>query len=263
MLGIIILAIIQGLTEFLPISSSAHLIILRTIFNIDYIDSNMALLFDVSLHLGTLLSILVYFYKDLFNLCKDTVKGKTRILWYIIVATIPAGLAGLILEDVIDGVIRNNLYIIASALIVMGIVIYIVDKNNKEEKDINDITLKDSLLIGCSEVFALIPGFSRSGVTMAMARKLKIKRDSSAQYSFYLSIPIILGAFLLNVFKDNALVLVSNNISIFVIGIGISFITGLLCIEFLLKYFKKHDYSVFMWYRLILGIGVLLILFIR
>ena len=185
MLSILILGIIQGIAEFLPISSSAHLIIFRNLFGIgSVITPDLELSFDIALHFGTLLAIGVYFFKDFINMIKDGLTKGTKtkdgkIFWYVVAATIPAAIAGMLFEDVIEKAIRNSFFIIACALIVMGIVIYFVDKNNKETKSVKDMSLKDALLIGCSQVFALIPGFSRSGTTIAAARALKMKREDN------------------------------------------------------------------------------------
>lgn len=262
MLGIIFLAIIQGIAEFLPISSSAHLIIFRSLFKIGVIPSNMDLIFDISLHIGTLLAVLIYFYNDIFNILKK-LKANKKLIINIILSTIPAGIIGFLFEDIIDNIIRNNLYVISLALIIMGIIIYKIDKNCKEIKGIDDITMKDSLLIGISQIFALIPGFSRSGVTIAQERLLGLDRTCSSKYSFFLSIPVILGAAIISLTKDNSIYLIQNNFPFFIIGILVSFISGMLCINYFLKYIKKHDFKIFMWYRLILGIVVLLILFIK
>lgn len=261
--GVIILAIIQGISEFLPISSSAHLIIFRDLFGIgSSITPDLAMSFDIALHFGTLLAIGVYFFKDFWNMIiKGFTKGikdkDGKILWYLVVATIPAGIVGFLFEDIIDGVIRSNFIIIALSLIVMGIIIYLVDKKSKQEKEIGQLGLKDAFLIGCSQVFALIPGFSRSGTTIAAGRVLKLKREDAAKFSFYLSAPVVLGAVLVQLIKDGTSV-ITLNIMPFIIGILASFIAGLLCIEFLLKYLKKHDFKVFMWYRLILGVIIII-----
>lgn len=261
--GVIILAIIQGISEFLPISSSAHLIIFRDLFGIgSSITPDLAMSFDIALHFGTLLAIGVYFFKDFWNMIKygftKGIKDKEgKILWYLVVATIPAGIVGFLFEDIIDGVIRSNFIIIALALIVMGVIIYLVDKKSKQEKEIGQLSLKDAFLIGCSQVFALIPGFSRSGTTIAAGRVLKLKREDAAKFSFYLSAPVVLGAVLVQLIKDGTS-MITLNIMPFIIGILVSFIAGLLCIEFLLKYLKKHDFKVFMWYRLILGVIVII-----
>ncbi len=262
-IGVIILAIIQGISEFLPISSSAHLIIFRDLFGVgSSVIGDFGLSFDIALHFGTLLAIVIYFFKDFF---KMVISGLTRgiktsegkLFWYIVVATIPAAIAGVLFEDVIEEMIRGNFIIIGLALIVMGIIIYLVDKNFKQEKSLDKLTLKDSILIGCSQVFALIPGFSRSGTTIACGRSLKLNREDSAKFSFYLSLPVVLGATVLNLFDSSTITAISNNISVFMVGILVAFISGLICIEFLLKYLKKHDFKVFMWYRILLGILVI------
>lgn len=269
-IGIIILAIIQGIAEFLPISSSAHLIIFRDLFGIgsSSINGNLALVFDISLHFGTLLAITIYFFKDFWNMViKGLTKGikakEGKLFWYIVVATIPAAIMGVLFESIIENIIRNSFIIIASALIVMGVIIYLVDKNTKQIKTLDDITLKDALFIGCCQVFALIPGFSRSGTTIASARGLKLNREDAAKFSFYLSAPVVLGATILSIFDSEIIAIINSNLSIFIIGIGVAFISGLLCIEFLLKYIKKNDFKLFMWYRVILGIIVIIYTFIR
>lgn len=263
--GVIILAIIQGIAEFLPISSSAHLIIFRDLFGIgaNTITGDFALTFDIALHFGTLLAIGLYFFKDFWNmLIKGFTKGTKdkdgKILWYLVAATIPAAIVGLLFEDKIDEVIRGNFILIGCALIIMGILIYLADKYNKESKDIGKLTLKDAFIIGCSQVFALIPGFSRSGTTIAMGRCLKLKKEDAAKFSFYLSAPVVLGAVAVSVLKDNALSLIMTNFSAFFVGILISFVSGLICIEFLLKYLRKHDFKLFMFYRIALGVIVIL-----
>lgn len=262
-IGVIILAIIQGIAEFLPISSSAHLIIFRDLFGIgSSITEELSMSFDIALHFGTLLAIGIYFFKDFINMIvKGFTKGvkdkEGKILWYLIIATIPGALAGFLLEDKVDELIRGNFIIIGSALIIMGIIIYLADKYFEMKKDIVELTLKDAFIIGCSQAFALIPGFSRSGTTIATGRALKLDRESAAKFSFYLSAPIVLGAVLSQLMGDNTIDLVMNNLDTFVVGVVVAFISGLLCISFLLKYLRKNDFKIFMWYRLILGIIVI------
>lgn len=265
-LNIVILGIIQGIAEFLPISSSAHLIIARDIFNIGAsIVPSVELTFDLALHFGTLLAIIVYFFNDLWKvLIEGLTKGvKTkngRLLWYLVIATIPAGIVGVLFDDVFETFFRKQLWLIALALIVMGIIIYIADKKSKSNKDMKTMKWHDALIIGCAQVFALIPGFSRSGTTITASRLLGIEKEDSAKFSFYLSIPVILGAVFISLIKDNTLAIITSNLGILGLGILISFITGLLCISFLLKYIKKNDFKVFMIYRIILGIIVLITL---
>lgn len=269
-LGVILLAIIQGIAEFLPISSSAHLIIFRDLFGIGatVVTEEFALAFDIALHFGTLLAIILYFFNDFWNMfIKGITKGpkdqEGKMLYYIIVATIPAAVIGLLLEEVIENAVRSNFILIACALIIMGIIIYLADHLSKQTKGFQKMSLKDAFIIGCSQVFALIPGFSRSGTTIAAARTLKLNREEAAKFSFYLSAPVVFGAVVLSIFDKTTVAAISANLSVFIIGVLVAFISGLLCIEFLLKYIKKHDFKVFMWYRVVLGIVVIIYTFLR
>ena len=266
MLDVVILGIIQGIAEFLPISSSAHLIIFRELFNIgSNIGNNVELSFDLALHFGTLLAIIIYFFKELWQILINGLfnlkKEDGKLFWYLILATIPAGIVGVLFEDVVDSFFRKQLWLIALALIIMGVIIYLVDKYSKTTKNMQEIKWYQALLIGCAQIFALIPGFSRSGTTITASRALGINRNDSAKFSFYLSIPVVAGATLFSLIKDNTFTIISENLMVFGIGILISFLVGLLCISFLLKYLKKHDFKVFMIYRIILGFTVLFMLF--
>ena len=255
----VILGIIQGIAEFLPISSSAHLIIVP--YLLGWEESGLA--FDVALHFGTMMAVLVVFFKDWWNLFigaikdvkdkKKTTNGK--MFWYLVVATIPAALAGLLLDDIIENVVRNNLWIISTALAVMGLLIFLGDKwaqkHYKKETKFEDITLKQALTVGVAQAFAVIPGFSRSGTTILTGRLLGISKEGITKFTFLLSVPVICGATILKV-GDLSL---TKEV---VIGVIASFASGLLTIKFLLNYIKKHDFSVFAFYRVILAIIVLL-----
>lgn len=263
-LSVIILGIVQGIAEFLPISSSAHLIIFRDIFGIGAgMGANMELAFDIALHLGTLLAILVFFFKDFVQMIsKGLTKGVKdqdgKIFWYLIAATIPAAIVGLLFEDVIENAIRNNYFVIGIALAVMGIIIYCADKYSKSDKTIKKMTLKDALIIGVSQVFALIPGFSRSGTTIATGRVLGIKRDDAAKFSFFLSAPVVCGAVVLKLLDSATWTVIAANTSTFIIGILIAFVIGLCCIKFLLKYLDNHNFKIFMIYRIIIAVVVII-----
>ena len=269
-LGVILLAIIQGIAEFLPISSSAHLIIFRDLFGLgaSVITEDFALAFDIALHFGTLLAIVIYFFNDFWCMfTKGITKGikddEGKIFWYIVGATIPAALAGVLFESTIENIVRSNFILIALALIVMGIIIYLADRYSKQTKGFKQMTFKDAIIIGCSQIFALIPGFSRSGTTIACARALKINREDAAKFSFYLSAPVVLGACLLQFIKGEAIALIAANMVIFLVGILVAFVTGLICIKFLLQYLKKHDFKVFMIYRILLAVAVILLVTFR
>lgn len=271
-ISIIILAISQGIAEFLPISSSAHLIILRDLFGIGkaFIGKDIAMAFDIALHFGTLLAIAIYFFPKLWKLLIDGLKygpfkEKGRLFWSIILASVPAAIFGLLFEDVIDEFFRGNFIIIAIALAFMGIIIYLCDSKAKNEKTMEEITYLDALIIGLAQVFALIPGFSRSGTTISAARSRKIKRVDAANYSFYLSIPVVFGAVLLSVVKEakTGFAILSSNAGVFLLGFGVSFITGILVIHFFLKYLKKNDFKIFMIYRFIISAIIILTVIIK
>ena len=261
---IIILGIVQGIAEFLPISSSAHLIIFRDVFGIgkNVIGSDIDLAFDIALHFGTLCAIGVYFFKDFLKMfisgfTKGVKEKEGRMLWYIVAATVPAAIVGLLFEDIIDSFFRKQFILIAVALIIMGILIYLADKKMPAKKTLEKMSLKDALLIGCSQVFALIPGFSRSGTTIASSRVLNLKKEDAAKFSFYLSAPVVLGSVILTLLEDGMINLIISNIMIFSVGVLVAFISGLLCINFLLKYLRKNDFKLFMIYRIIIGIIVI------
>ena len=255
----IILGIIQGLTELLPISSSAHLTILPWLFGWNnHIAFNEAFQgFDVALHFGTLLAIGLYFFKDWLKLIKGgfeqvvqkkkSVEG--RMFWYIVLATIPGGIIGFVLDKFLEDALTKPL-IIAIALIVMGIVLYIADKKAKSITDYEHMTLKQTFLIGLSQALAFIPGVSRSGVTMTTARIMGVKRESAARYSFMLSAPIVLAATIFKV-KDFVFGLP------FFIGVFTSFVVGVFVIQFLLNYLKKGSFKGFAIYRVILGLIII------
>ena len=268
-LEIVILGFVQGIAEFLPISSSAHLIIFRDIFGIGSgMSANMNLTFDIALHFGTLLAIGVFFFKDFIKMIqKGFTKGVKdddgKILWYLVAATIPAAIVGVLFEEAIENVVRSNYVVIAIALAVMGIIIYLADKFSKETKTIKKMTLKDAILVGCSQVFALIPGFSRSGTTIAAGRVLGLDRESAAKFSFFLSAPVVLGAVCLQLIKGTAFSVIAANLGTFILGILVSFVIGLLCIKYLLKYLQKHNFKIFMIYRVVLAAVVLIYIFVR
>ena len=228
----IILGIVQGLTEFLPISSSAHLNVFPWIFNWNDLSEGM----DVALHLGTLLALAIFFFKDWIGLIKGgykqvVKKEKTpegRMFWYIVLATIPGGIIGFLLDHFLGDTLGKMPILIASALIIMGIILYVVDKKAPSKTKYEDMTFKQTFLIGLSQALAFIPGVSRSGVTMTTGRLMGIDRESTAKYTFLLSTPIVLGATL---YKLKEFVF---NIP-FVVGVVASFITGLFVIKFLLN----------------------------
>ena len=261
----LILGIVQGLTEFLPVSSSAHLNIFPWIFGWEEISES----FDVALHLGTLLAILLFFYKDWIVLIKggynQVVKKQHtkegRMFWYIVFATIPAGILSLVLDKIVGSIIGDNInvemLVIAIALIVMGIILYIVDKKSKSNTNYEKITFKQSMLVGISQALAAaFPGVSRSGITMTVARKLGIDRESAAKFSFMLGAPITAAAVIFDL-KHFTFGLP------FFVGVIASFVVGVLIIKFLMNYLKKGSFKIFAIYRIIIGVIVIALFFTR
>lgn len=269
----LILGIIQGLTELLPVSSSAHLNLFPWIFEWGEMGDG----FDVALHIGTLLAICVYFFKDWINLIKggyrQVIKKEKstdgKIFWYLVFSTIPAAILSLVLDKISKIIIEKisnglnvpqlsvEMAMIAIALIVMGVLLYIVDKKSKSKVKYEKITLKQSFLIGISQaIAAAFPGVSRSGITMTVGRALKIEREAVAKYSFLLSTPMVAAAalFKLRYFEFN---------SSLIIGIIASFVVGLFTIKFLMNYLKKGSFKIFAIYRVLLGLLIFLILIIR
>ena len=257
----IILGIVQGLTELLPISSSAHLNIIPWILgwtkSQEFITAFEG--FDVALHFGTLLAIGIFFFKDWIALIKggfnQVVKKEKstegRMFWYIVLATIPGGAIGFLLDHFLDDVLTKPI-IIGIALVVMGIILYIVDKNGKSSTDYEHMSLKQTFLIGLSQSLAFIPGVSRSGVTMTTGRIMGVDREGAAKYSFLLSTPIVFAASIYK-FKDFVFSVP------FFIGIIVSFLVGIFVIKFLLEYLKKGSFKGFAIYRVIVGILVIVL----
>lgn len=265
----IILGIIQGIGEFLPISSSAHLIVIPYLFNFELsLTESEKLAFDVALHFGTLVSVIAIFWRDWLKLFKGAIEKVTKkkdsfenkMFWYLVIATIPGALIGMLCEDLIENVIRGNVLIIALSLAFMGLFLYFADiwasKHYKKETDYESISLKQAVLVGISQAFAIIPGFSRSGTTILTGRLLGLSREAIAKFTFLLSTPIIFGAFIVNIGN----IIITKEV---IIGIIVSAVVGILCIKFLLNYIKTHNFGIFAFYRVVLAILIIvkLILF--
>lgn len=252
-----ILGIVQGIGEFLPISSSAHLVILPFLFSWDY----QGLSYDVMLHMGTLLAIVLYFYKDwIIFIRKGLTEPKSKdgkFFWLLVIGTIPAGIAGLLLKDLAETAFRNPLWI-AFNLAFFAIALYIADRKSSRKKIFYDLNLKGALLIGIFQALAIMPGTSRSGITITAALLLGFKREDSAKISFFLAMPIIFGAGLIESLHFSP----ADINTAFIIGLLVSFISGWLSIKFLLSFLKNHSVNIFVIYRLILA-GIILIAVLR
>lgn len=258
---ILFLALIQGLTEFLPISSSAHLILPAQVLN--WPDQGLA--FDVAVHVGTLIAVVTYFYRDIIQVVGGwfaSLLGKgssdqSKLGWYLIIGTIPAGLAGLIFNDFIEENLRS-VEVIAYATIGFGILLWLSDKFGSDRKNEYQLTWRTSLMIGIAQAIALIPGTSRSGITMTAARAFGFNREASARFSFLLSVPLITlagGYKLIQLLTTEVHVEWGSIVS----GVILSALSAYFCIYFFLKWLNTIGFTPFLIYRLILG-GVLLAL---
>lgn len=253
-LSAVLLGLVQALGEFLPISSSAHLVLLPYFSGQTY----QGLAFDVMLHAATLLAVLIYFANDWVVLIKNGLshpKSKDgRVLWYLVAATIPAGLAGFLLNDWAENVFRNPL-MIAACLALFACFLWIADKQTgaaNGDPDIFTAPFMTVFLVGCAQALAIMPGVSRSGVTITAALFLGMSRQASARLSFLLSTPIIAGAALLEVTKLSA---ADFNAPLFW-GFFSAFVGGLLVIGGLMKYIKTHSFDVFVYYRWVLAAAI-------
>lgn len=254
----LVLGIIQGLGEFLPISSSAHLVLVPWALGWQY----AGLTFDVALHIGTLISVIAFFWKDWLTLFSSAVTRKgskeAALFWYLVLGTIPGGAIGYLFEEQAETVLRTPL-LIGVMLIVMGIILYWVDRRAASVKSIDSVSLLDSLLIGLSQALAIIPGVSRSGITMTAGRALGFTRASAARFSFLLSTPIVVGA---GLYKMKDLSPGDLNAA-FMTGVISSAVVGFIAIGFLIRYLSQRSFAVFAWYRFVVGSAVIILALAR
>ncbi len=246
----IILGILQGATEFFPVSSTAHLILFPWFFK--WSGEINTLLFDVALHAGTLIALLLCFYRDWL----DMLTKNRKLLFYIVFATIPAGVIGALFNDVVEQKLRNPLIIVFSTVI-FGVLMLVAERRSKRNKE--HTSLKDALFIGVAQAIALIPGVSRSGITMTAGLFKDLTRESAARFSFLLSTPVIAGATVLEgrkLLKHPQ----SYHLDIFAIGVVSALISGLFAIKFLLRFLKKHPLNIFAYYRFLLAVVIVLAL---
>lgn len=260
----IALGIIQGLSEFLPISSSAHLTLAPWLFGWE----DPGLGFDVALHLGTLVAVLWYFRLEWIKLVKaafgilttgrvETPEKRKVVL--LIIATIPGAIAGFMLQSRAESAFRSP-QLIAIALIVMGIILWAVDKAVDQSRAISEMRWMDALLIGLSQAIALIPGVSRSGATITAGRGLRLDRENAAEFSFLMSMPIIAAAVVLEGPKALQQGGITNEL---ISGVFASAISGWLAIGIVMRYVTRHSYGVFALYRVALGLAVLAVIHAR
>ncbi|KZX11780.1 undecaprenyl-diphosphatase UppP [Methanobrevibacter curvatus] len=263
----IIIGIVQGLTEFLPISSSAHLIFIQSLLGVQ----EAGISFDILLHLGTLFAVVVYYFKDIIAMIKafflsiaDIFKGKfveefknndyKKLAWLVIIGTIPAGLVGYLFNSQIESAF-DGLYIPSFFLLITGILLYTSQRINTGNKNIKESGLKETVLVGISQAFALIPGLSRSGTTISTGLFLGLDKEFAAKFSFLLAIPTILGAVVLQIDEIGAGL--DSNLLAYLIGFLAALISGYLAISVLLKLIKEKSLDIFAYYCWIVGVVIL------
>ena len=273
LLKVVILGIVEGITEWLPISSTGHLILVNEFLQLKETESFIEM-FDVVIQLGAILAVIVMYFgrlwpvgtrKKVYNteatgLCFDKSK---LILWAkILVACIPAGIIGVLFDDKIDELFYNP-YVVSVALIIYGVAFILIEIRNKNRafkiEDVNAITFRTALIIGIFQVLALIPGTSRSGATIVGAMLIGTGRTAAAEFTFFLAIPVMLGASAVKVLKFivDGNTFTGTQICYLIVGMAVAYIVSLVVIKFLMSFIKKHDFKPFGIYRIILGVAVL------
>lgn len=260
----IILGIVQGLGEFLPISSSAHLVIVPWLLKFE--DPGLA--FDVALHAGTLFALVAYFWRDWVTLTRaffTSLKKKRanysqdeKLFWYLVIASVPGAIVGKLLEEQAESIFRNPL-LIAGTMTVMGLVLWAADQLQKHRIDMSHIGIKESLAIGLSQALAIVPGVSRSGSTISAGLFLGLTRETAARFSFLMAFPITLGAVLV---KAKAFLHAGVGTPE-IIGIVVSAVTGFLAIKYMLAYVRKYSYRIFVAYRMVFALVVVIVYIFR
>ena len=263
-LKVVFLGIVEGITEWLPISSTGHMILVDEFIRLN-LSSDFKEMFLVVIQLGAILAVPVMFWKRLYPFSKgNTPEEKKNILslWLkVIVGVLPAAIFGVLLDDFLDEHLYNYV-VVAIALVVYGVAFILIERRNKGKdyriESVYDITYKDALIIGCYQVLSLIPGTSRSGSTILGGMLTGVSRTASAEFSFFLAIPVMLGASFLKVLKFMlaGLTVAPFEIILLLIGIIVSFVVSILAIDFLMSFVKKHSFSAFGIYRIVLGIIV-------
>lgn len=270
----ILFGIVEGITEWLPISSTGHMILLDEFIQLD-VTPEFYSMFQVVIQLGAILAVVVLFWNDFFPFGKKNnkqpmsqtgvlsyVKMDKIILWLkILIACVPAAIVGLLFDEQLEALFYNY-QTVSIALIVFGIAFIVIENNNKHKhskiNDLVDLSFNTAFLIGIFQLIAAIfPGTSRSGATIVGALLLGVSRTVAAEFTFFLAIPVMFGASLLKIVKFG-LVFTTQELIILIVGMIVAFIVSILVIQFLMSYIKKHDFKVFGWYRIVLGIIVLL-----
>ena len=268
----IILGIVEGITEWLPISSTGHMILLDEFIKIKFQTPGFYELFQVVIQLGAILAVVLMYFKTIcpFGFGKDKQERKdTWNLWgKILVACMPAAIIGILFDDWLDEHLYNSV-VVSLALIIYGIIFIVIESKQigkRTTKELNDITYKQAVGVGCFQLLSLIPGTSRSGSTIIGGLLLGLERSVAASFTFFLAIPVMCGASLLKLVKyvlETGFTFATGDLVLLGVGCLVAFIVSILIIKFLMSYIRKHDFKVFGYYRIVLGILVLLYFFIR
>lgn len=270
----IIYGVIEGITEWLPISSTGHLILAENFLKFQGLSDGFFDMFDVVIQLGAILAVVVLYFKSIWPLKMQKSKhgGSSKVVWdknilvlwaKILVACIPAAIVGLLFDDILNKYLYNS-WVVAIMLILVGVAFIVIENKKKNMKprvnDISELTYKDALIIGLFQLIAAIfPGTSRSGATIIGALLIGISRTVAAEYTFYLAIPVMFGASLLKILKFG-LSFTGMELAVLLVGMIVAFLVSIFVIKFLMNYIKKHDFKVFGWYRIVLGIIVIILL---
>jgi len=256
-LAAVILGVVQGLTEFLPVSSTAHLILVSDVLKLD--PDKFGLSFDVALHLGTALAVLLYFARTWIGLLVDVLRGRWRIPLAIVAGTIPAAIAGVLFEAAVSTTLRSVLYIVAGLL--AGSAIFVVaERAGAQRSRMERITVIDAVVIGAAQAIALLPGISRSGITISAGLLRGLERGDSTRFAFLLATPIILGAGLKTLLDARKLAGLTAQLDIVAIGFAVSFVSGLAAVAFMVRYLRTHSLNAFVVYRVVLALVIIVAL---
>ena len=268
----IIYGVIEGITEWLPISSTGHLILAENFMKFQGLSEGFFDMFEVVIQLGAILAVVLLYFKEIWPLKTTESKEGKKIVWdkkililwaKILVACVPAAIVGLLFDDILNKYLYNS-WVVATMLILVGIAFIVIENKKKGMKprvtDIDKLTYRDALIIGIFQLIAAIfPGTSRSGATIIGALLIGVSRTVAAEYTFFLAIPVMFGASLLKILKFG-LAFSGTELMVLLVGMAVAFLISIFVIKFLMSYIKKHDFKVFGWYRIALGILVLILL---
>jgi undecaprenyl-diphosphatase len=250
-----ILGLVQGLTEFLPVSSTAHLILAQKILGLD--PERFGLTFDVALHLGTALAVLLYFLGTWISLLVDVLRGRWRMPLLIVAGTVPAAIAGVLLQSLFERELRGAL-VIAVGLVVGSVVFIVAERLASQRARLERLSLADAVVMGVAQAIALIPGISRSGITISAGLFRGLERADATRFSFLLATPIIIGAGAKTLLDARKLSGLTAQLDVVAIGFVVSFVSGLAAVAFMVRYLRTHSLDAFVVYRLALAGAVLL-----